>query len=105
MTPDTSHDDKVAAWRQAMLQKLDATRTRWAAQAETEAARPPQVRRQPVGHRRFRAPGPADAAQQAAQAEAARRLAQAREAWLLSMARATKEIAAMMTPPPGATDR
>jgi len=89
---DTSRDAQVTAWHLDLTRKLDALRTQWAAEADAQAARPAEVRRQPAGSLRFRPTGPADAARQARQAREALRLREAREAWLLSMERTAMDV-------------
>ena len=89
---DTSRDARVTAWHLEMIQKLDALRTEWAAEAQAEATRPPKARRRPTRSRRFRPAGPPDAAEQARQAEKARQLAQVRAEWLIAMERTAMDI-------------
>lgn len=92
---DTSRDAKVTAWHLELMRKIDASRAALAAEAEARPARPVQARRQPTGSHRFRAAGPADAAEQARQAEHARRLREAKEAALLKMEQTAMEIVMM----------
>ena len=92
---DTSRDAQVTAWHLEMTRKIEAARASLAAEAEARAARPPATRRQPAGSHRFRAQGPADAAEQARQTEHARRLREAKEAALLKMEQAAVDILRM----------
>jgi hypothetical protein len=89
---ETSRDAQVTAWHLELTRKLEALRTRWAAEAEERAARPPEIRRNTASPRRRHTAGPADAARQARQAREALRLREAREAWLLSMERTAMDI-------------
>ena len=89
---DTSRDAKVTAWHLELTRKLDTLRTRWAAEAQARATRPPERRRTSASPNRRRAAGPPDAAEQAHQAQEACRLHEAREAWLLSMERTAMDV-------------
>jgi len=92
---DTSRHADVVAWHLDLMRKIDAQRAQWAAEAQVQAARPLQVRRQALAARRFGPAGPPDAAEQAWAAEAARRLAESREMALQKMEQTAMDIVRM----------